>query len=542
MHIVTQDEKKQRRGFDFPEDVDLVRVGSTTDCEVYLPDVRIAEEHFQLRRLEGSSWILEHCEIPADGPAQFTRLYVNALEVPTGTEVHHHDEIAISRFLLTLFLDNSSANAPRSAIVEEASKIREHPLPPGAEVRKDLFAEVTLPPRMVARLADLAFDINRYADLSTLMSATIRAVQEMFNPHQVWMGTRRHAYGRMEFVETRMDDGSTGGEPHLIDTFVFRCTERGQLVLCSSLESFPVETMMCIPLLADRGILGMIYLDRKEDSVPFGETDLDCLSAMGVVVARQLDRIVADQVELHEAIKAGQLSFVRELQAVMDPTNVPQWEGLQMAMYCKPGLDASGDIFDVMRLPNGLASYVCGHIGAAPTTTALAMAQVRAAFRMGGLHADPPHVLLRALNWILHNEQNPCALSGVGLVMNPKTGAMQFSTAGDAGAVVVGAGGQVRSLVHESAPEAGSLAEYAYTGGAGRFGDGETMILFTPGCYTVCDENDQPLGKTHFLEAAADLYGQPASTALDELLSDFHPYFNGDRQNDDITIMVLHRE
>jgi serine phosphatase RsbU (regulator of sigma subunit) len=542
MHIVVRDEERPTRGFDFSEEVNLIRVGSTSDCALFLPDVRVAEEHFLIRRIGESEWVLEHCEIPSDSPAGYTRIYINALESTGSTPLRHNDEIVIARFRLKVFLDRSSELAPRSAIVEAASKIREHPLPPGAEVRTELTEPITLSVGLVATLADMAFQINQCADLSSLMGTCISLVQEQFSTHQVWIGTRRRSYGRLEFVETRLEDGSTGGDPHLIDTFIYRCTERGQQILCSKLDAFPVGSLMCVPMVADRGVLGMIYLDQRREGSPFGHQEFDCLAALSAIIAKHLDRIVADQVELQESIKAGELSFVRELQSLMDPTNVPQWEGLQMAMYCKPGLDACGDIFDVMRLPNGLASFVCGHVFGKATHAALAMAQVRAAFRLAGLHADPPHVLFRALNWILHDPQRPCELAATGFVMNPKTGAMQFATAGDIGAVVVGAGGQLRSLVQETMPAIGALREHAYTGGAGRVEDGETLVLYTPGCWTVTNEAGKSIGRGQLVNAISDLFGQPASAALDELLSDFRAYFATGRQSDDVTFMILHRE
>ncbi|GJM23993.1 MAG: hypothetical protein DHS20C16_04080 [Phycisphaerae bacterium] len=542
MHIVVTDEERPTRGFDFAEDVVLIRVGSTSDCELCLPDVRVADEHCLIRRTGGADWVLEHCEIPPDCPAEYTRIYVNAIESTETTQLRHNDEIMIARFRLKVFLDRSSELAPRSAIVEAASKIREHPLPAGAEVRGESCETITLPDGMIATLADMAFEINRCADLSSLMGTCIALIQKQFSTHQVWMGTRRHSYGRLEFVETRLEVGSIGGDPHLIDTFVYRCTERGQQVLCSKLEGFPVGSLMCVPLVADRGILGMIYLDQRHDGVPFGHQEFECLVAVGAIIAKQLDRIVADQVELQESIKAGELSFVRELQSLMDPTNVPQWEGLQMAMYCKPGLDTCGDMFDVMRLPNGLASFLCGHVQGSATHAALAMAQVRAAFRLAGLHADPPHVLFRALNWILHDPQRPCEFAVAGFVMNPKTGAMQFATAGDIGAVVVGAGGQLRSLVQDTMPAIGATREHAYTGGAGRIEDGETLVLYTPGCCTVTNEEGKSIGRGQLTNAISDLFGQPASSALDELLSDFRAYFATGRQSDDVTFMIFHRE
>ena len=151
-------------------------------------------------------------------------------------------------------------------------------------------------------------------------------------------------------------------------------------------------------------------------------------------------------------------------------------------------------------------------------------------------------MLHRALNWLLHDPKHPASLASVGVVMNPNTGAMQFATAGKIGAVVLGHRGQVRSLTTPNVPEVGAAKEFAYESAGGRLLDGETLVLFTPGCLTVADPNGNPLGEERFLDGVADSFGQPASVALGDLLSDLKAFFQEGRQPDDITIMVLHRE
>jgi serine phosphatase RsbU (regulator of sigma subunit) len=374
------------------------------------------------------------------------------------------------------------------------------------------------------------------------MDRSIAEMMRLFDGRRVWMGARRNGYGRLEFVETLHMDGSTSGEPPNLETFEFRCADRGQILCIVQTAETQTESAMCVPLLTKRGILGILYVDNKAGAVPYGEQDLDMLTAMASIVARQLELIVEEQIRLQHSITAGELSFMRELQAKMDPATVPVWDTVQIAVYCKPGLEHAGDIYDMMRLPNGLAAFVCGHVGGSATHAAIAMAETRASFRIAGLHADPPHVLMRAVNWLIYDEKNPCAESCVGIVMNPKTGAMQYATAGDIGAVVVGPRGDLRPLTRPDVPEIGKIKDYAYTSDAGRLQEGETIVLFTPGCRTVTNTAGQALGDERFLEAVSDCVGQTASSAMDELLSDLKAFFREGQPPDDITVVMIHRD
>jgi len=542
MHIVIRDDFKNVRSTDVADGVDRVTIGSSPNCHVYLPDVRIAEEHLHLCRKPDRTWCLQRCPVPEGSPATFTRIYINAMEVDDGAVIHHNDEVLIARYKLNVFTDDSDVNAPRAAVLEDAAKIRAHPLPPAALIRPNPDVDLTLPAGVMRELIAFTFEIHDCPDLSALLVGTVTALFKQFRPRQVWMGARRHGYGRLEFVESRLADGRGGGDPPRLETYVFRCAERGQLICCPEYDMPGIGSTLAIPLRGSRAILGMIYLDKSTDDAPFGPEHLDMLAAMGYAVGRQLELVIREQVKLHEAIQAGERSFMRVLQSTMDPTNVPQWDGLQLAVFCRPGLDTAGNIYDVMRLPNGLASFLCGHVTGTPTTAALAMAEVRSAFRFAGLHADAPHVLHRALNWLLHDPKHPASLASVGIVMNPKTGAMQFATAGNIGAVVVGHRGQVRSLVMPKVPEVGATKDFAYESAGGRLQEGESIILYTPGCLTVADRGGQPLGEERFLDGIADGFGQPASAALSDLLGDLKAFFQEGRQPDDITIMVLHRE
>ena len=542
MHISVRDETQHVRSADIDETVDCVTLGASSECHVYLPDVRIADRHLRFEKSSPADWVLRIGEIPEDSPATFTRVYVNALEVKDGHELRHNDEIIIGRFTLKLFLEVATADAPRPAVLEEAARLRSHPIPPDSIVRTKPADELVIRGGATATLTQFAFDIHECVEFKSLIDRTLSEVMAAFEARRVWMGARRNDYGRLDYTGTLNVDGSTSGEPPNLETFEVHCADRGEYICIAHTKDDETETAMCVPMVTGRGILGMIYVDRKVGAERFGQLDLDLFTAMSDVAGRQIELLVEEQVKHQDSIAAGEQSFMRELQARMEPATVPAWETIQIAAYCKPGVEGAGDLYDMMRLPNGLAAFICGHVGGGATHAAMAMAETRAAFRIAGLHADPPHVVMRAVNWLIYDKQHPSALDCVGIVMNPKTGAMQYATAGAIGAVVVGPRGDVKPLTRPDVPPVGQAKDYAYKSESGRLMEGETIILFTPGCQKVCNTKGDSLGLERFLESAADCFGQAASTAMDELLSDLKAFFREGRAPDDITVIMIHRE
>lgn len=511
-----------------------VTIGSHTDCAVYLPDMRVALQHVALVPIPGGGWLLD--------PLDLGYKTIHNGRVVTGrTELNHGDEILVSDFLLKLFFEyQTDVEIVKTATMEEVAKIRQYPLPAGSLIGNphDPF---TLPPGTETELARFAFELQKCTDLSKLMETTLRTLVKTFGARMAWMGGRRQDYGRLEFVEGRTPEGPTTAEPPDLETYTYRCLERTQFIVVPRTTHDLTQSALAVPLVCGRGRLGVLYVDSPPDSPVFDLGSLDLLAMYAAMVAVQLEAMVREQIHLQEAIAAGELSFMREIQARLDPTSVPQWEQLQFAVYCKPGLDRSGDVYDVMRMPNGLATFFVAHIDASPRRMALALVEMRAAFRVAALHGDPPHIVLREVNWLLHDPKDPAQAGCSVIVTNPKTGAAECAIAGTTGAIIVGATGEPRMLGESPTPALGENKNFPYTSKSVRIMPDETVVLYTPGSHTICDQRGHPLGSLRLAEALCDGFGISASDALDNLLADLGDYFRRGRQPDDITLVFMHR-
>ena len=511
---------------------DVIEIGSDPNAQVYLPDGRIAPHQADLLAVE-RGWVVE----PLD---RRHALILNAEVAEERMPIKNGAEIRLGDFALKIYIDTDE-NAPpvKSAVTEEVAKLREHALPHGSATRKE--EEITLQPTARARAADFALQLHQCIDFARLLNVSASVLLRMFDARMVWIGVRRQGYGELEFVAGERRDGKAVGDPPCLPTFRYRCLERDQFIVVPHTDERETESTLAIPLITGRGCLGMVYIDSAAGAGSYGNAHLDELMMYGALIARQLEAIVTKQVHHQEAVDAGELAFVREVQARMDPTTVPHWDQLQLAVHCKPGLKRAGDLFDVMRLPNGLASFLVAHAEASSTRTALAMAEVRAAFRMAAMHADPPHIFLRALSWLLHADRDPSRLHCATTVMNPKTGACEYATAGDIGAIIVDPSGEPRVLADPTVEALGHGQEHNQPARTERLAPKETLVFYTAGCWNVTDPNGNQLGVGPLTGALCDGFGQPAAAALDELLSDLGAFFKKGRQPDDITILFVHR-
>ncbi len=514
-----------------------IAIGSDEDCDIHLPDRRVLARQAALVPDQDGTWAVENA-------AESHTTLLNGRPVIERATIKHGDEVSILNFTISVYRatgeDLVEKEAAATAVTQEAALLRAHPLAAGALV-KHSDDTLTLSGKQCRALSLFAADLSECTDIPKLIDLALESSLETFSARLAFIGVRRNNYGRFEFVQGRNIEGRIAGEPPDFDNYRYRCLEAGQFICIPDSQERDIGSVLAVPLSCERGELGLLYVDRKPDADPLSPLDLDRLVVLATLMAGQLERIVQGQLRIQESVQAGQLTFVREIQTRMDPTTVPQWSGLQLAVYCKPGLDRGGDVYDVMRLPNGLAAILVANLSGEPTRCALAMAEARAAFRVAGLHADPPHIFLRSFNWMLHEDRAPCEMQAVMTAMNPKTGAIEYSTAGNVGALLVDSRGDCQKLVENDSPAVGTVRGHAYGPKTARVGVGETLALFTAGCFAVCDSEGSSLGARRFVESIADGFGQSATVALDELLQDHSGFFKDGRQPDDITILLFHR-
>ena len=513
----------------------LVRVGSHDQCSVHLADLRVAPQALTLIKQQDGSWVLETSSM---GGAEAS---LNGHRITAVSPVADGDEILLLDYRLKILLDAQPVVPARpAASSDDISRIRQYPLPQGSVVLKERDS-IRLGPEERSRLSELAFGLRTCDDMPKLMALVLQSLLDTFHGSRAWMGARRSDYGRLEFVEGKSAAGGVGGESPLIETVTYRCLERNQCICGRLRDHRDVGSFLAVPLIGSRGRLGLLYVDAKPRGTRYGQRHLEYLMMVQSLVAVQLEAVFREQVRLHEAISIGEQSFVRQVQARLDPTNVPDWDGYHLAAYGKSGTDRVGDVYDVMKLPNGMMALMFAHASGAPSRVAMAMTEVRAAFRIGGLHADPPHTLLRELNWILHDDRSPCAMTCIAVIINPKTGVAQYATAGDVGAVVIDPRGEVRSWYDPAAVALGTQKSANYTSRIERILPRETVVCYSPGCLNVCNAEGVDLGRQGFLDTLCDGFGLPPATVLDELATDLAAYFRNGAQPDDITVLLLRR-
>lgn len=513
-----------------------VTLGSGSNNLVQLPDMNIATHCATLQPM-GEYWVYEPT-LKESGAK------LNGEAILDHAEIRDGDVVEIQRFSLRIMLDEEVSVEPGEVVqTADLIRIKQFPLPPRSVVRK-LDANVTLIAARQRSLASIALGLRECTSLAGLLEKMAGALLREYMARAVWIGVRNDLNGPLEFIEGINDQKSRFDEPPKLETFVYRCLSRLQLLIIPRTGEADTQSVLAMPIVSSGGAIGLIHLDSRKHTRVYDEADLDFLTLVSALATPLIEKFLTEGAlvsSIGDPTVAAGPEVVRKVRAKCHIEAPPSWPTLQTALFARDGETSVGDVYDVMKLPNGLAAMLLAHVDAEPARTAAAVAGIRAAFRVAGLHADPPHVQLKAIHWLLFDEADPCKVEIAVLVINPKSGTMEIATAGKVGVLLIDPDGQPKRVGPPPSPPMGTVKNAEYASVTARLEEGHTLALFTRGCIKAQREDGEIIGEKRFLAALCKSIGEAAPTALDDLLSDTAEYFRAGQTPDDVTILLATR-
>ena len=516
---------------------EAIYIGAREGCRVHLPDPRIAAQQAVVYPEGDSAWVIEQLD-------QACEVHVNGMNVTGKTELKTGDEVRIQEYTLRVYPDYEERAAGRAGLGTSRAQLErfaQAKLPSSAILRR-AEEPVTIQPAHLERIGRANVAVAGCAAVEELMEAAQRTLLETFAAQRAWLGVRHISYGPLEYEEGRLLTGQAAELPELGHQLKPRILDRAQFVLVPTISREEPTSVLAGPLAVPEGTLGMVYIDTGDTGRHYDVRDFDFFVLLLNTFAYQLDAIFKSVARNRAAMIDGQVSVAHEIQARLTPRKLPQWEELQFGAFREPGCERAGNIYDVARLSNSTAAFMVAHTSVGGGLPGMLMAQAQTAFRLAAMHLDPPNVYLRALNWMLYDGQKDHPLECFAGVIDPATGEVRYSLAGNLGAYIIGQRGEERRLgPDEALPALGLVKSTVYPLLSEELAPGETLVLFTPGVTTAKNRSGETFGEERFVSILGDGFAQLASSMLKDMLTDLRNFTEGGSQPDDITVLMAHR-
>jgi sigma-B regulation protein RsbU (phosphoserine phosphatase) len=382
-------------------------IGRRSDCQIFVPDMRVSRQHARLHR-ENGGWQLEDL-----GSNNGT--FVNGSRIQQAV-IKHQDEIQIAnnRIRVEMPGDTHSQQLPIESnvtIVEvqnsavwtaqaESGLLR----PPSGRFmsastqernvrlieRKvdaltsilEVTASSTEPDQIVAKMVDALLDLYPQAD-------SIGVLVEDERTNELKVQCQRHRTGTVSQLRV----------PGTIISHVV-ADKRGVLLGSNDLSSQDGEaagSRMGAPLVYQGSQYGVVYVESTTGQ-EFRQEDVDLLGSVAVHTALAIHAVrIQAQLARRERLERD-LRVARQIQRSLLPASPPSVVGLDFAIHYEPAYQIGGDFYDFIWHDQSHLALAVGDVAGKAISAALYMARLTSELRSRAGLARTPARLLRRVN------------------------------------------------------------------------------------------------------------------------------------------------
>lgn len=255
------------------------------------------------------------------------------------------------------------------------------------------------------------------------------------------VGVRRHGSHVLDWPIVRNLQGSEG-ELTVSRSLLTRALEHGERAIFTddgsgtsdptvSMVQHGIRSAMCVPLIHQDEILGVIYGDRVSTSASYSSEDIDFLAgiaqqvSIGLINCRLLD-------DRQQMIRLNHdIDLARSIQTGLFPVDLPDRSDFTVAAINDPGDRVSGDYYDVIERDDGRVWLLMADVTGEGVAAALLMANLQAAVRVTIEHTDDPAALLAQWNRLIYrNTDDSKFITCLLALVDPKSRSISVASAG----------------------------------------------------------------------------------------------------------------
>jgi serine phosphatase RsbU (regulator of sigma subunit)/pSer/pThr/pTyr-binding forkhead associated (FHA) protein len=530
-------------GRSYPLDGPLTVLGRQADCTVCLPAKAVSRQHAQLHQTT-DGFVLEDLDSSNGTFVNGTRL-TPRLRVP----LTERDSFEVGPYTFGLRLAPTQVpTEPNLVIREKVNATALHQSFYGQDTGQKLQTVLEISQHLSRTLDEEPLVDKLLEQLMRLFPQADRGMVLLGEPDRLVVRGQRcrhqedattHPYSRT-IVKKALEEGIG------ILSDDVRGDQRFQA--SATLASLEIRSLLCVPLIgSDTKRLGVIQLDRTRGGRAFKIEDLQLLTTIGLQVAVVLENAALHREVLREQRLMQELVVARDIQQAYLPTDFEDYRKVNLDLYAvvHPARQVSGDLYDLLTLPDGRLAFFVGDVSGKGMPAALFMVAVHTLCRHLAATGDSPSATLVRLNNALAAD-NP---SGMFVTLahglyNPATGEVVLASGGHPLPLLRRADGTVEEITHKTGRLLGyDASEMHLTDARLKLAPGDLLLFYTDG-FTEAREPAQRqmfgLERLKLVVAEFDA-GSPLSASADKARNAIDRFTGSADQQDDLTLLVLRR-
>jgi len=294
--------------------------------------------------------------------------------------------------------------------------------------------------------------------------------------------------------DTQLEHG-TIGDFRISNTVARRVLENGESILlgenaddeevytAESVVSLKLRSILCVPLRAKSGILGILYFDTNRPSHQYTQDDLLLAAAMGASAGLAIENANMHQQLLEKQRMEQEIAHAWTIQEGFLLTEWPA-TGDRFEVYgeTRPAKTVGGDFYDFVQLDKGRVGLLIGDVSGKGIPAALTMAQLLSRFRMCARDLTSPTEVIRVLNDdLVIRSKHGMFCTVCYAILDLSTGIVVCANAGHPPPVHINMAGVPQCFDLASGPPLGISANAQWEDAKRHMTPGDVLLLYTDG-------------------------------------------------------------
>lgn len=534
-------------------------VGRVPPADVVLDNPTVSRRHAMLRRAD------RHCSVVDLGSINGTFVDGRRIERPTriteGTllqfgavRVRYVEDAAQSApagiDALEAIADDPDRSYERQVTLPAGASSIAAPLPPfGTAPAADTLTELTDRLQVLDAVARFSCKV---LDQQAILSFVAEQVFELLpNAERVLILIRASHTDTLMPAVGRARDGSLG-HTRMSRTLLSEilANREGVLVtdvpasaagMSTSLDMMNIRSLLCVPVVFDGEVYGVIHADTTSFASRFDRRDLTLLLALAgqLGMALAYTRLHAEM--LQRLSLEQDLEFARRLQHHFLPQHLPAIPGYEVAVHLSVADKLGGDLYDVLPVGDDTYAIVVGDVCGKGVAAALYAAKLGADVRYQAAGQSSPAAIMERLNRAFTQYDHEGMFVTVAMAAFCVTSdRLRIANAGHPQPILCTRDGRITKVGPIGEVPLGVDDHARFSERDVPLEPGDVLVFYSDGITEAMDQQAGLYGDDRLAETIRRTRGTP-QTIVDAIKSDVAAYTGAAPQSDDQTILCLKR-
>ncbi len=304
-----------------------------------------------------------------------------------------------------------------------------------------------------------------------------------------------------------------------------------------------LRSALVAPLFDNRNVIGLLYADNNDPTVPCGRDQLRVFTLLANLIAVKVTNARLLEAEREMERMEQEVAAAAQVQQQLLPPELPSVEGYRVVARQLPCFEVAGDLYDVAELPDGRLIYVVGDVTGKGMGAAMLMSSAMAALRM--LYddcLDPETIAAKLHRHIYKSSDHVHFITLFVGILDPRTHRLDYVNAGHCPPLLLQSrDGVCETLELESTGlPIGLIEDAEYRAAAVDIPADSMLCVFSDGIPEAAVD-EEFYGETRFVEGVMSRCGEELEVIADGALEDVETFLDGAPSDDDVTLLMLRR-